>query len=414
MKGIAFLFPGQGSQYVGMGKELYDNFAIARQTFEEANDALGFDLQKLCFEGDLQELTRTENTQPAILTTSVAAFRVLQEKIRVTPEYTAGHSLGEYSALVCAGALAFADAVKIVQKRGQFMQEAVPVGVGSMMAVIKLDRREVDAVCQEVSTPDEMVVPANYNSQQQIVISGHVNAVNRAGEILTARGATVKPLNVSAPFHSPLIQSAADRMKEELQTYTLGQMRWPVLSNVSARPYRVTDQLLDNLVAQIVQPVRWHESMDYIQRQGVTKAIEIGPKTVLKNLMRGSFPGVEVVTLDTLADLENVLTWLPKPDLRNVLTRCNAVIVTTRNQNWDNDEYHNGVIAPYKKLQQMQAELEKTGNEPTREQGMEALAMVKTVFQTKKLPLEEQITRLEEILDMTGTWEVFTDFEMPA
>lgn len=414
MKGIAFLFPGQGSQYVGMGRELCETYPIARQTFEEANDALGFDLQKLCFGGEIQELTRTENTQPAILTVSVAAFRVFMEQNQITPEFTAGHSLGEYSALVCAGALRFADAVQLVQKRGKYMQEAVPVGAGSMMAVMNIERSIVEEVCQEVSTTEQLVVPANYNSAQQIVISGHTDAVAQAGERLQTFGATVKMLNVSAPFHSPLMQEVAERMRVELEKCSLGTMRWPVISNVTALPYRVTDQLVEQMVQQIVKPVRWHESMEYIARQGVTKALEIGPKTVLKNLLKASIPGIEVLPLETPVDLEKVLSFLPKPDLGRVISKCMAVIVATRNRNWNQDEYRKGVIEPYRKLQQLHTELEKSGQTPTSEQALVALEIVKTVFHTKQVPVEEQIARFEEIFNLTGTWENFKDFEMPA
>ncbi len=414
MKDLIFLFPGQGAQYVGMGKDLCQEFAIARETFKEANDALSFDITKLCFEGDMEELTKTANTQPAILTTSVAVFRVYMQEIGITPAYMAGHSLGEYSALVCAGALNFADAVKIVQKRGQFMQDAVPLGIGTMMAVMKLERKDVDEICNEVSNSDEVVVPANYNSDGQIVISGHVNAVKRAGEKLKEKGAIVKPLNVSAPFHSPLMKPAAEKLAEELKKYTFGTMNWPVISNVSALPYQDTENLIQNLTEQIFNPVRWHESMEYIHRHGVIRAIEMGPKKVLKNLMKRSFSGIEVLPVENKEQLDSVSDILLKKDFAKVVSKCLAIVVCTKNRNWDDDAYQKGVVEPYRKIQQLQNNLESEGKEPTEENAREALEMLKTVFETKQVPVKEQVERFTEVFDASGTWGVFSDFKMPA
>ncbi len=412
---MIFLFPGQGAQYVGMGKELAEEFAIARQTFEEANEALGFDLQKLCFEGDIEELTKTANTQPAILTHSVAAFRVWMEELGLSPKYLAGHSLGEYSALVSSGALKFADAVKLVHKRGQFMQEAVPVGIGSMMAVLKLDQIIVDKVCKEISTPEEIVVAANYNSEGQIVISGHARAVERAGEKLKEKGATVKALKVSAPFHSPLMQPAAEKMREELQKIEFGQMKWPVISNVNALPYQSTENLIDNLVEQIVKPVRWYESMAYLNNHRMTKAVEMGPGVVLKNLLKRSSLEMEVYSLDKPKHLNTLVEqFVVKRDLTKVISKSLAVAVCTKNHNADNDAYQKGVVEPYKKTELLLNKLEGEGKEATIEQAKEALEMLRSVFTTKMTPVEEQIERFTQIFDVSGTQKDFVDFEMPV
>ncbi|MCK4261228.1 MAG: ACP S-malonyltransferase [Halanaerobiales bacterium] len=411
MKGLAFIFPGQGAQYVGMGKDLCQEFAIAKQTFEEANDALGYDLMKLCFEGDMEELTKTENTQPAILTNSIASFRVYMQEIGITPEYVAGHSLGEFSALVSSGALEFRDAVKIVNKRGQFMQEAVPIGVGGMMAVMKLDRKDVDEVCKEVSKPNDVVVPANYNSDKQIVISGHINAVKRAGEKLAELGGMVKLLQVSAPFHSPLMLPTRERLSEELQKYTFGTIKFPVISNVNALPYEGSEKIIENLANQIDSPVRWHESMEYIHKQGIVRAIEMGPKKVLKSLMKRSFKSIEVLQLENKAHLDAVREVLKKKDFAKVVSKCLAIVVCTRNRNWDDDEYQKGVVEPYRKIQQLQAQIEEKGIETTEEDARKALEMLKMVFETKKVPIEEQTERFTEVFDESGTWSVFPDFQ---
>lgn len=410
VKGLAFLFPGQGSQYVGMGQSLVENFTIARETFEEANRVLGFDLMKLCLEGSLEELTKTENAQPAILTTSVAAFRVMENEFQITPEYLAGHSLGEYSALVCAGVISFADALQLVRKRGQFMQEAVPAGVGSMMAVMKLTHSEVAEICREVSTQEEQVVPANYNSKNQIVISGHENAVLTAGNKVIKAGGMVKELNVSAPFHSPLMMPAAEKMKAELEKVQFGKMRWPVIPNVTAMPNRSVDQLVDLLTEQITAPVRWYKTMEYLHNQGVKKAVEIGPKNVLQNLMKRSFPEVKTIGFEKHDQIENLQEFLPKPDLMKVITKCLAVSVSTRNRNEDAEAYQKGVVESYRQIAAMKEELSESETIPTKEQVHVALDLLKTILETKQVPVEEREERFVEIFEDTGTRSIFTDF----
>lgn len=410
MKGLAFLFPGQGAQYVGMGKELCAEFETARRTFEEADEALGFDLQGLCFEGDLAELTRTENTQPAILTASVASFRVFDEVFGIQPEYTAGHSLGEYSALVAAGAMNFADAVRAVQKRGRFMQEAVPLGTGAMKAVMNLSREKIEEICREVSTPAEVVVPANFNTETQIVISGHAAAVERAGERCEAEGADVRSLNVSAPFHSPLMLPAAEKMNAELSQLTFHPMRWPVISNVTAKPYKSAEGLVENLTTQISHPVRWYETVQFLNKHGITRAIEMGPKNVLQGMIKRSFSTISVMLLETRAHLEQLSTVLPCQDYTKVVVKCSATVVCTRNKNWDNDAYQKGVVEPYRRLQELQNELEQSKRSATPEEAQEAIRILKQVFDTKLVSAEEQQERFCEILDATGTVKVFAEF----
>lgn len=280
----AFVFPGQGSQYVGMGKDLAENFNVAKLIFEEANDALGFDIKSLCFSGSESDLRLTENTQPAILTTSIAALRVLQQETDLSPSFVAGHSLGEYSALVCSGAFSFADAVRTVRRRGVFMQEAVPVGVGAMAAIMGVAVAELLTLCQEAAQ-GEVVVPANFNSPSQIVIAGNKAAVERAIVLAKERGAKrALLLPVSAPFHSPLMAPAAQRLMVELESVSLAALDCPLVSNVEAAPYQDESRVKELLVKQVCAPVRWSESLQNMKDSSVTRYVEIGPGRVLTGL----------------------------------------------------------------------------------------------------------------------------------
>lgn len=303
---IAFVFPGQGSQYPGMGKDLVENFPQARLVFEEANDALGMDLAKLCFEGPEEDLKLTANTQPAIVTSSVAALQVLREETGLVPDFVAGHSLGEYAALVCAGALDFADAVRTVRQRGTFMQDAVPVGVGTMAAIIGLDAQVVDEVCGEVAL-DQVVAPANYNSPGQIVIAGHVAAVERAMALAKERGAKrALPLPVSAPFHCQLMEPAARQLESVLAGIAVETLSCPVVSNVEAKANSDVDAVRQLLVKQVYSPVRWEESVRNMVDAGVDRFIEIGPGKVLSGLIKRIAKGVSIQNVGTVDDLKSL------------------------------------------------------------------------------------------------------------
>lgn len=282
---IAFLFPGQGSQAVGMGRELAKLYPVAQQTFDEADEALGYKLSQVCWEGPEDKLRLTEITQPAILTVSVAACRVLKEK-GVEPALVAGHSLGEYSAHVAAGTLTFQEAVRTVRSRGRYMQEAVPVGEGAMAAVLGLTGVQVLDLCEE-SAEEEVCQPANINSPAQVVISGSKAAVERAAELARQRGAKkVVMLAVSAPFHCALMQPAQDRLAADLRALTFHPMRVPVVTNVDAQPVSDPDKARDALVRQVTGAVRWEESMRLMIARGMERFLEVGPGKVLCGLVR--------------------------------------------------------------------------------------------------------------------------------
>lgn len=304
---LAFVFPGQGSQYVGMGKSFFDGFETAKRTFEEANEAVGYDLAGVCFNGPSEEIDKTQNTQPALLAASIAALRVLDEKTGVKPSYLAGHSLGEFTALVAAGAIDFREAVRLVHMRGHFMQEAVPQGVGKMCAILGLDLDTVRLICESASIDTAQVVAANINSPEQIVISGHAAAVDIAGSMAKDRGAKrVIPLQVSAPSHSPLMEKAAARLEEELKKIEIKGLQVPVISNVEAVPVNDASRVRDLLKMQLTSPVRWVDIVRRIKAEGVDTVVEVGPGKVLAGLVKRIEKELNTLNLNEAADLEKV------------------------------------------------------------------------------------------------------------
>ena len=305
----AFVFPGQGSQYAGMGREIAAKRPEAREIFENADRILGMSLSRLCFEGPEEELRLTENTQPAVLTTSIALFRAFEEK-GVRPDYVAGHSLGEYSALIAAGALKFADAVSLVRRRGRYMQEAVPDGEGAMAALLGLDAPAVVSLCERAAQ-GQVVSPANLNSPGQVAIAGNREAVQRAVGLAKAAGAKrAIMLQVSAPFHCALMMPVEERLSADLDKLHFSDLKFPLVTNVDATPVRRGEEVRDALKRQVSRPVRWQEIVEQLLDQGVRTFVEIGPGRVLLGLIRGLDKSVQMLNAEDEKSLENALSGL--------------------------------------------------------------------------------------------------------
>lgn len=308
MSKVAFIFAGQGAQYVGMGKELAENIESSKRVFEEANEALGFDIAKLCFEGPKEDIDKTENTQPAVVTMSIAVLRALEEK-GIKPDVVAGLSLGEYSAHVCSGTIDFTTAVKLVRKRGRFMQEAVPVGVGTMAAILGMDASKVKEICREACTFG-IVEPANFNCPGQIVIGGEIKAVEEASRMFKEQGAKVMPLSVSAPFHTSMLKPAAERLALELENIEFKGMKTPIITNVTGDYIEDVDSVKGLLKTQVMSSVLWENTILKMLEDGVDTFIELGPGKVLSGFVKKVDRKVKVVNIEDIKSLEKAVEML--------------------------------------------------------------------------------------------------------
>nr|WP_231887444.1 ACP S-malonyltransferase [Paenibacillus jamilae] len=343
----------------------------------------------------MTQLSRTFYTQPALLTISVIAFRRYMKEIGMIPEFSAGHSLGEYAALVSSGVLSFGDALRLVQERGRFMEEAAMAKLGSMIAIRGAELGEVEECCRLYSTVDQPVAIACYNSPSQYVVSGHHTSVALAAGELEQRGAQITRLQVSGPFHSPLMQPAADRLAAELQKYALNEPKWPVISNVTAQPYRDLDSIRQGLILQMTHPVRWIQTVQYMMNHGIKQGIELGPRTVLKNLTREISPNIEVLSFDR--DLDR-LELDRRFSIRDWIACSLSLAVSTPNANWNEDEYRKGVILPVRRLEKLLRNLESGSSSlPASEQRQEILECIRLVLQTKQVSEGEQKAMLEQL-----------------
>ncbi|MGN7471967.1 ACP S-malonyltransferase [Brevibacillus sp. SAFN-007a] len=414
MKKIALLFPGTGTQYIGMGKELFRQFQTAKQVFEEASDVLKYDMKRLCFEGDSKQLMETMKAQTAIFTVGVAAFRVFLEQFGYQPTYMAGHSVGEYSALACAGVIRFQDAIKIVQLRGRYMQELVKDIESSMIAVNGLDREAVRAECERYSTKDSMAFVSNHNSPNQFVVSGNKKAVLAVASALNSKGAQVIPLNITAPAHCILMKPVADRFRSELLKLQFHDFTYPVISNVTAFPYVNVnkDTIVDMLTEQLIRPVQWHQTMRFLMAEKIDVCIDLGPKDTLKALSKLNSARMEAYSFDKLEDFEHIRSL--NINLREEMTalqfieKCLAIAVCTPNYNDSSVEYHNAFIEPIRKLKQMLMEPESNNENPSKEQMTNALELLRMILLSKKTPMDEVEEIVKRLIRETSA-EVFGD-----
>ncbi len=423
LNNTAFLFPGQGSQTPGMAKQLCAEYKIADDIFTQANDVLGFDLKKLCFEGEMAELTKTQIAQPALLTHGFAAYSVYSKLLGIKPVIGAGHSLGEITALACCGAIGFEDAVQIVHQRGLFMQEAAAEGVGAMSAISGLDFEEIFNACKEHNTTrnEDRVVVSNYNSTIQSVISGYKEDVKELEGKLKSKGAIVIPLKVSAPFHSPLMESAAEKFRDYLGQFQFGSFAWPVVSNVTAEPYNKPDSIIDNLYQQLIKTVQWVPTMHYLVEAGVETALELGPKAVLKKLLATDVKNIKTYAVDDENDKKaleiikkNADTGVTGISGLKLMSKCLAIVVCTKNSNWNNEEYTKGVIEPYRRIKAMREVLIEKSQQPSGAQLLDTLEMLEIMFKTKQVSADEVNARYEQLVQEAGLKELMPDYKIPS
>ncbi len=406
MPRVALLFPGQGSQFVGMGKALWEHNEEVQALFANAGRILDLDMVKLCFESQPKTLTETHNAQIAIFLCSVASYQVYMKEIGIKPVFAAGHSLGELSALCCSGVIDFEDALRIVRQRGLLMHQAVPPGIGKMAAVIGLVSATIEEVCRSISSDDEPVGVANLNTPKQTVISGTVAGVEKACAELESLGGRIVFLDVAGPFHCPLMQPAADRFNGVLREVAMRDFSYPVVSNVSAFLYRKPASVPEMLVSQLVSPVRWHDTIQFLRNQNMDLFVEVGPKAKIKRMLKDSGIEQNVYATDEPDDMAALRSF--KQDcFRSVITKCLAAAVCTPNANDNVDEYKVGVVEPYKQIERLHNELDESKRQPTVSEMLDALRLLRTIFATKKVSANEQAERFDLIYDQTGTRELF-------
>jgi [acyl-carrier-protein] S-malonyltransferase len=399
---VALIFPGTGSQYVGMFKSLYERHAIVRETFGEAEDALKLDLATMCFETGFREQTSIAYAQTAIFVCSVAAYRVYMNEVGVKPSLMAGHSLGELSALTCAGVFRLQDAVKAVWFRGEAMEDAVPEGGGAIAAIKHLSAERVKEQCERLSSVEGTVSIACYNSSDQVVIAGYSEAVSKVSDALRELGGQAIAINSNVPFHTALMAPAADRLREKLMHVQMRDPTYPVISNVTALPYEQgASNVIERLSRQLTHPVRWDETVRYMQQDGISYAVELGPNTILKKLNRSTALNIRAYSWDEADDYKRIVGLRQlKPAF---IDNCLTIAVSTRNHNDNPEMYESGVAEPYRNILRIRQECEHSGQPPSSLQMKDVIESLRSILLTKKVDQAERELLLQQAeLEMIG------------
>ncbi len=410
MTRLGLVFPGQGSQHIGMGKYMYEASASARQYFEEASDILRLDMAKLCFEGPMRELSRPDLMQAALVTVCMASFAVYQEQVGIEPDFAAGHSLGEYSALVSSQAIRFADAVRLVQHRGQLALLAIDREVGHMMVVQELEEEELLRLCSRISSEGQLVAPACLNAPRQTMVAGTAQAISQLEEELWKLDAKTTPLFTSPPFHTLLMEEEANKLKQALDTIAYEPFRFPVLSGVTALPYRSERDIAAGLAEQLVKPIQWRRMLDYAESRQVDLVVELGPQSVLCALAREnnkSFPSYSYGSTEERNKLRQRLAEMPERGNvlereYHIVERCMGIAMSVKNENADLEAYEQGVIVPYERLEQLCDEIDSSMQPPSDEQLRTAMELLAVILETKHVPLEDREHIYADLLEETG------------
>ncbi|AEY65143.1 ACP S-malonyltransferase [Clostridium sp. BNL1100] len=397
---IALVFPGVGSQHTMMVKSFYENSEAVRSTFEEASEILKINLKEICFSTDLKdELNKIEISQVALLVASLAVYRTFESEFGFLPDYCLGHSLGEYSALCASGIINFSDAVEIVKQRGRIIKEAISSCDGTMMWVINLDSNIVEETCMEISGDNDRVYISAYDTPTQCSISGNNGSMMKVAQELEKKGAIVFPLKMSGPFHSPLMHKAAEEMKSVLRQFKFNPPKIPVISNYSALPYTDENSVVENLTRQLESPIRWTQSVSYLVDAGVRVAIEIGPKDVLKFLIKKNTSLIEAFSFNEFTQIDQIRdsVVIGREQALALIARCLKIAISTKNCNNDTNTYQKDVVTPYKEIEALYLELREKKLYPEKEQVFKAVQMVVSVLDAKKTPIDLRRKKLDQI-----------------
>lgn len=396
MNKIAFVYPGTGSQYKGMFKPYYDQYAIVRETFEEAGEAAGMDLARLCFEDGFPEDGSIARAQVAILACGVAGHRLLVQETGLQPAMAAGHSLGEWTALASSGAIGLAEASRLVKLRGEAMESAVPSGGGRMIAVARLPKEKIAELCASFCREGQIVEIACLNGAHQTVVAGHREAVDKCAEALEAAGGKLVRLQSEVPFHTSLMRPAAEKLKVALAALPFANFHWPVISNVTARPHGADSEETKHLLAeQLTVYVRWEETIRYMQIEGISHVAELGPQKVLKQLNGRTARNIRAYSLDVPEDATTLFAW-KIPDTA-FIDRCLAIAVSTRNRNEDIAAYREGAMASYRKLLALKERITAAGARMSDADKEESLALLHDILESKRADEEEIDGRVAEL-----------------